>query len=314
MYPKCADSFRQWYTSHPKWELFYKYLGKPKPFDVTLRDGLQGLSFSQQSKFTLEQKKELYHNIIRRHNPEYMEIGSIVSEKLLPIFKDSIDFHKYVERQQRMENKKVPIEFFVLVPNQRKLQKIVNNYLIHNFSFVTSVSNSFHLKNTKMTLKDGDADIDNMITLLNINNERCKDAKIKLYISCINYCPFEGIIDNDYIVQRLLQLNKKKVDLLCLSDTCGRLTCDDFEYIIDTCFYFGIPYSKFALHLHVNYGKEMEVEKIIHMALDRKIINFDVSLLDSGGCSITIPKENLVPNLSYELYYKSIVNYIKRKT
>ena len=58
----------------------------------------------------------------------------------------------------------------------------------------------------------------------------------------------------------------------------------------------------------------MEVEKIIHMALDRKIINFDVSLLDSGGCSITIPKENLVPNLSYELYYKSIVNYIKRKT
>jgi isopropylmalate/homocitrate/citramalate synthase len=132
IYPKCANSFRHWYTSHPKWELFYNYLGKPKPFDVTLRDGLQGLSIPEQNNFTLERKKELYHTIIRDHNPEYMEIGSIVSEKLLPIFKDSIDFHKYVEKQQRMENKKVPIEFFVLVPNQRQFEKIVNNYLIHN--------------------------------------------------------------------------------------------------------------------------------------------------------------------------------------
>ena len=52
-----------------------------------------------------------------------MEIGSIVSEKLLPIFKDSIDFHKYVERQQRMENKKEPIEFFLLVPKPRTIKK-----------------------------------------------------------------------------------------------------------------------------------------------------------------------------------------------
>lgn len=314
MYPKCANGLRHWYTSHPKWELYYKYLGNPRPFDVTLRDGLQGLPISQQNKFNLEQKKELYHSIIRHHNPEYMEIGSIVSDKILPVFNDSIDLHKYVEKQQRQENKSGPIEFFVLVPNQKQLQKIINNYLINNFSFITSVSNSFHFKNTKMTLKEGDADIDNMITLLDINNERCKDAKIKLYISCVNYCPFEGLIDNDYIVHRLLQLNTKKVDILCLSDTCGTMTCDDFEYIVDTCFYFGIPYSKFALHLHVNFGKEIEVEKIIHMALDRKIINFDVSLLDTGGCSVTIPKENLVPNLSYELYYKSLVNYIKRKT
>uniref|UniRef100_A0A6C0IEI2 Pyruvate carboxyltransferase domain-containing protein n=1 Tax=viral metagenome TaxID=1070528 RepID=A0A6C0IEI2_9ZZZZ len=314
MYPKCGNSFKQWCTSHPKWELFYKYLGNPKPFDVTLRDGLQGLSLSQQNEFTLEQKKELYHSIIRHHNPEFMEVGSIVSEKLLPIFKDSIDFHKYVEKQQRLENKKKSIEFCLLVPNQGQLKKVVNNYLINNFSFITSMSNSFHFKNTKMTLEEGDKDIDNMITLLDINTERYKNAKIKLYISCVNYCPFEGLIDNDFIVHRLLQLNRKKVDILCLSDTCGTLTCDDFEYIVDTCFYFGIPYSKFALHLHINYGKEIEVEKIIHKALDRKIINFDVSLLDSGGCSITITKDKLLPNLSYDLYYKSLVNYIKRKT
>ena len=70
MYPKCGNSFKQWCTSHPKWELFYKYLGNPKPFDVTLRDGLQGLSLSQQNEFTLDQKKDLYYNIICDHKPK----------------------------------------------------------------------------------------------------------------------------------------------------------------------------------------------------------------------------------------------------
>ena len=103
------------------------------------------------------------------------------------------------------------------------------------------------------------------------------------------------------------------VDSICLSDTCGTLNEEDFEYIIDTCVYFGLPLSKFSLHLHVNKSRESEVEKIIHKALDRKIINFDVSLLDTGGCSVTMNKDRISPNLSYELYYKSLCNYIMKK-
>jgi len=72
--------------------------------------------------------------------------------------------------------------------------------------------------------------------------------------------------------------------------------------------------SKLSLHLHDKPGKEDIVEQIIHTALDRKIINYDVSLLTTGGCSVTMKKENMSPNLSYELYYKSIVKYIEKKT
>jgi hypothetical protein len=88
---------------------------------------------------------------------------------------------------------------------------------------------------------------------------------------------------------------------------------DDFEYIVDTCAFFGFPLSKFSLHLHVKREREKEVEKIIHKALDRKIINFDVSLLDSGGCSVTMNRDKTSPNLSYDLYYKSLCNYIMKK-
>ena len=55
------------------------------------------------------------------------------------------------------------------------------------------------------------------------------------------------------------------VDNICLSDTCGSLNEEDFEYIVDTCAYFGLPFSKFSLHLHVKREREAEVEKIIQI-------------------------------------------------
>jgi hypothetical protein len=103
------------------------------------------------------------------------------------------------------------------------------------------------------------------------------------------------------------------VDNICLSDTCGTLDVEDFEYIVDTCNFFGLPSSKLSLHLHVKNGRENIVEKIIHKALDRRILDFDVSLLETGGCSVTMNKNQIAPNLSYELYYKSLVNYIEEK-
>ena len=103
-----------------------------------------------------------------------------------------------------------------------------------------------------------------------------------------------------------VKLNKMNVDCICLSDTYGTLNEEDFEYIVDTCAYFGFPLSKLSLYLHVSKNRELEVEKIIHKALDRKIINFDVSLLETGGCCITIYREKINPNLSYELY---IINH-----
>jgi hypothetical protein len=103
------------------------------------------------------------------------------------------------------------------------------------------------------------------------------------------------------------------VNNICLSDTCGTLNVEDFEYIINTCIFFGLPYNKISLHLHVTNGREEEVEKIIHMALDKNIINFDVSALETGGCSVTIGENNLKPNLSYELYYKFLCNYMLTK-
>ena len=317
MYPKCAQSFKKWYLSSYKFGKMYNDLGKPKPFDVTLRDGLQALTKEEQNAFITYDKLTLYNNIISIHNPKNIEIGSIVSEKVLPIFKDTIEIseilYDFQLKGKEIENKKIK-SIFVLVPNKDKLKSVINNPKINHFSFITSVSNSFQLKNTKMTLEESDKDIYEMLYELDDNKYRKRKPFVKLYVSCINECPIEGKIDIHFIVNRILKLNSMNVDSICLSDTCGTLNVDDFEYIVDTCAFFGFPLSKFSLQLHVKREREKEVERIIHKALDRKIINFDVSYLETGGCSVTMDKKNLVSNLSYDLYYKTLCNYIIKKT
>jgi len=316
MYPKCAQSFKKWYLSSYKFGKLYNDLGKPMPFDVTLRDGLQALSKEEQNKLTTEDKLQIYHNIISIHNPKNIEIGSIVSEKVLPVFKDTLKISDILYDFQ-LKRKGKRLNNFVVIPNKEKFKSVINNSKINHFSFITSVSNSFQKKNTKMTLEESDKDIYDMLYELddNINTIiRSKKPFVKLYVSCINECPIEGKIDNDFIVNRILNLNKMNVDNICLSDTCGSLNEEDFEYIVDTCAYFGLPLSKFSLHLHVKREREAEIQRIIHKALDRKIIKFDVSYLDTGGCSVTMNKKNLAPNLSYDLYYKTLCNYILKKT
>jgi isopropylmalate/homocitrate/citramalate synthase len=315
MYPRCAESFKKWYLSSYKFGKIYNDLGKPKPFDVTLRDGLQSLTKEEQNNLTTSNKLKIY-NDISIYRPRNIEIGSIVSEKVLPVFKDTLELFEILTNlrskdyitNQKKEN------YFIVIPNQNKLDSVLKNPKFNYFSFITSVSNSFQLKNTKMSLEESDRDIYEMLYELDVSKYRGRPPFVKLYVSCINECPIEGKVDNDFIVHRLLTLNKMNVDSICLSDTCGTLNEEDFEYIVDTCAFFGLPLSKFSLHLHVNKNREKEVEKIIHKALDRKIINFDVSLLDSGGCSVTMNREKISPNLSYDLYYKSLCNYIMKKT
>ena len=311
LYPVCAESFKKWYLSNDKYKKIYLNLGKLELFDVTLRDGLQGLTKEEQDTFTIIDKLKMYNNIKFKYAPKNIEVGSFVSEKVLPIFKDTLNVLKFVDTYT--EN----INNFIVMPNKNKFSELMNQHpeaQVNNISLITSVSNSFQLKNTKMSLEVSDSDIHTILNnLANDKNKRNVITNVKLYVSCINECPIEGKIDNDFIVHRLLNLSKMKIDNICLSDTCGTLTLEDFEYIIDTCLYFGLQPSRLSLHLHVNHERESTVQQIFWKALDYKILQFDVSNLNTGGCSVTMKKEQLTPNLSYELYYKYLCNYIIKK-
>ena len=313
IYPKCYNSFKTWCFSNKKYIDLYTKLGSPRPFDVTLRDGLQSLCKDEQENYKTNEKIELYKRIIEKHNIRNIEVGSIVSKKVLPIFNDTMILYDYIDLQQKWYEPYVKTNNYIVVPNEKKLDDIINTN-INNFSLITSVSDNFQLKNTKMNLGDSDNELKKILCKLDEKYNDKQLYNIKLYVSCINECPIDGKIDNDFIVNRLLNLNNMNLNItnICLSDTCGNLNIYDFEYIVESCQFFGLLFNKISLHLHVKPGNENEVEKIIHKALDYGITQFDVSLLNSGGCSVTMDKNRLLPNLSYELYYKSLCNYIEK--
>ena len=261
-------------------------------FDVSLRDGLQ----SKKEVYSLDHKKLILHDIINKYYPKSIEVGSLVSEKVLPQMSNSIELYNYAE------NLKKDIDFFLLVPNLNYTKKAVKNN-IKNMSFITSVSNDFQLKNIKKTLIQTKDEINNICDYIIDKNIQKK----KLYISCINHCPISGIIDNNFIIKELLYYNNLNIfNELCLSDTCGKLDFNNFKIIIDNIIDI-IPNDKISLHLHISDDLD-NLKKIINYALDNNINNFDISILNSGGCSVTIKKDELNNNLTYDVLYQ-ILNY-----
>ena len=308
-YPSCAYSFKIFCESDKA--LLNKYVNKlmkVRTFDVSLRDGLQGLSREQQISIKPSDKVELYYQIKQKYKPKNMEIGSIVSSKVLPIFQDSDSLFNWIEYCQ-LEPGETKINNFILIPNKNQFQNINKFIGLSNFSFITSVSESFQMKNTKMSLDTTFQQLNNMMRTL---DDDSKHHTVKLYVSCINECPIEGKIDNNIVIEKIIKYQELKPDILCLSDTCGTLTEKDLNYIVNNVKKDG-RYDNLSLHLHVKPGREDEVEKIIHSALDFGITSFDVSALESGGCSVTMDKSELAPNLSYDLYYKSLATYLLKE-
>ena len=314
-------SFMKICSTNQKWLQKYQELGCPKPFDVSLRDGLQSLSKEDQSKFTIQHKINLYKEIMQTHDPLQIEIGSITSNKVLPIFNDSKDLLDYTRNKYNTKQN------FMLIPNKYKLIDLLDDINIKSdvlqerdctyISFITSVSNSFQKKNTKKRIDENRLEINEMLNILSVTLNI--NYHIKLYISCINECPMEGKIHNDFIVDEIVKYHRENnkiipIQNICLSDTLGTLEEEDFTYIVDKCNEQGVPFSTFSLHLHVNQNTIKSAEKIFFTALDRNITLFDVSLLETGGCSVTMSQKQISPNLSYDLYYHLLLNYIMTKT
>lgn len=314
--PNCANSFVQKYLSNHKLLDTYNLIGRPRPFDVTLRDGLQALSKEEQILFTTEKKINMYNDIIIKHFPKNIEIGSYVSEKVLPIFKDT---EKLFEHSCKMNG---IINNYILVPNLNKLQNALK-IGAKNFSFITSVSNHFQLKNTRLSIAQNEENIANMLSYLDdytnlrvdkYTGDIWKDYQpynVKLYVSCINECPVaDEKLDNDAIVLTLKRLSKFNANKICLSDTCGTLEPEDFINILRNCKKYEIDITKFSLHLHVKPERERIVEELVFIALDNGINEFDVSALSTGGCSVTMDSSKIAPNMNYEQYYKFLTNYL----
>ena len=199
-----------------------------KFFDVSMRDGLQSLP----PTYTLKHKKIMLNRIINTYNPESLEIGSLVSPKVLPQMKDSYELYTYANKYYVHKNNKYIPNFYLLVPPSKKYLEIANNLNIKNISIMSSVSNKFQEKNVRMTLRETKNNIFKAVNTVKENKNQFDNVKV--YLSCITQCPISGKIDNDLIVNELYDyLQNDGINEVCIADTCGKMLYSDFIHIID---------------------------------------------------------------------------------
>jgi len=291
----------------PQKNSIYKKIN-PQLFDVSLRDGIQN---AKVENFPTNKKMAIFNSIIKDFQPNKIEIGSLTSSKILPILADSLVLHNYANQYLSIHDKNPEFpDIYVLIPSQNKLVSALQHN-IRNFSFITSISDQFQLRNTFATIEETKEEFRSMFHKWfgEPNN-----YKKKLYISCINKCPIIGKIDNDFIVREILYYHTNyDFNELCLSDTMGSLDHEDFKYIIDTCLIFGIPPSKLSFHFHSTEENKENLEKIIFYCFSKNLNKFDISMLETGGCSVTLNSDKLRPNLSYDLFFNIINKYIDKK-
>jgi isopropylmalate/homocitrate/citramalate synthase len=246
--------------------------------------------------------------ICNTHSPHKIEIGSFVSPRVLPIMSDTVQlFNAFSEYTY---DELDPPDAYALVPNKIGLHTAINHG-VRNFSFITSVSNAFQVKNTGKNLDYKKTELKEM---LHIINELKAPAKTKLYVSCINECPLTGLIDSDLVIHEILSYNSHinthlRYDEICISDTMGTLKCKDFEYIVNSLLRFGITKSQISVHLHVNGENTKEARQILFACFKRGINQFDVSTISEGGCSVTMEKSQTKPNMTYDFFYSVLKEY-----
>lgn len=262
-------------------------------FDVTLRDGLQSIP----NIFSTKEKVDLAVNIVVNKNPSAIEIGSIVSPKIVPQMSDSLEVFKEITNICGTHRN---LDVFMLTPTYKSVV-IASKNNVCNFSFITSISNAFQQKNTNKDLTDTKRELVKMISHV----EETPDSKIKLYISCINECPITGRYSLRTVIHEIMYYyctHGHQLDEICLSDTCGTLRYYDFKFIIDDLKRNNVDLEKISLHLH-QQKDNTTVKEILLYSMKIGISRFDVSYIpEIGGCSITM--DNPSGNISYQDIYE----------
>jgi isopropylmalate/homocitrate/citramalate synthase len=287
------------YSSLKKIAPFIKF------FDVSMRDGLQSIP----DLYTLKQKKIMLNKIINTYYPESLEIGSLVSHKILPQMKDSYELYKYATKYYIHKNNVYIPKFYLLVPPTEHYLEMAKNLNIKNISIMSSVSNKFQEKNVRLTLHETKNNIIKALNTYKTLENKNQFDNVKVYLSCITQCPISGKIDNDLIVNELYNyLQIDTINEVCISDTCGKMNYNDFIHIID---YLSIDMksnlSKVSLHLHCNDKLNYDtINNIINYAIKHKIYKFDVSTINAGGCTITLNNNDLHNNLTYTRLFRAL--------
>ncbi|MCM3116296.1 hydroxymethylglutaryl-CoA lyase [Neobacillus sp. MER 74] len=235
---------------------------KVEIIEVGPRDGIQ----NESTFISTENKIELI-NALNKTGIKRMEATSFVHPKYVPQMKDAKEVLEGIDRDPS-------IQYMALIPNEKGCDRAMESG-IKALSLVVGASDSFNLKNVKMTREQS---IQSFETVIKKAKEQ--DIFIRYNIATSFWCPFEGKVDSDLVLDLVEKAENLGVDEIVLCDTIGRANpaqvFDLFEKVMSLQ-----TTAMITAHFHDTYG--MALSNVV-AALQTGVTRFDASIGGLGGC------------------------------
>jgi len=232
--------------------------------EVGPRDGLQNI----QQFLETEKKVELI-KLLAKSGLKKIEATSFVHPKAVPQFSDAKDIIAGVKDLDG-------IEISALVPNLIGAKNALESG-VRELAFVFSVSESHNKSNVNRTREESIEELEKILTLF---KQECPDMKVRVNLSTVFGCPFEGEVKEEEILRYIGRAKDLGVTTITLSDTVGYGNPKQVRQIIKGCLN-QFPSITFGVHFHNTRG--LGLANVL-VCLEEGIMIFDSSIGGLGGC------------------------------
>ncbi|WP_026691832.1 hydroxymethylglutaryl-CoA lyase [Peribacillus kribbensis] len=235
---------------------------KAEIIEVGPRDGLQN-----ESEFIPTDHKIALINALNKTGIKRMEATSFVHPAYVPQMKDAKEVLQGIVQDPN-------IQYMALLPNEKGFDRAVEQG-VQAVSLVVGASNSFNLKNVKMTREESINQLEKVVL-----KARAQNMFVRYNIATAFWCPFEGMVDDKLVLDMVKKINRLDVDEIVLCDTIGRANPKQvyslFKSILEIQ-----PDAMITGHFHDTYGMG---QANVLAALQSGVTRFDASIGGLGGC------------------------------
>ncbi|RLQ90649.1 hydroxymethylglutaryl-CoA lyase [Falsibacillus albus] len=236
------------------------YPKKATLIEVGPRDGLQN-----EKTFIPTEAKTTFIRKLKAAGLKEMELTSFVSPKWVPQMKDAADIVSSCLDDGHN---------IVLAPNQKGIDRVLGTKCQAVAVFV-GVSDSFNKKNINKTTRESMDELKPIISMLKERN-----FFVRACISTSFYCPYEGKVDEQAVLDLCEEFAFAGVDELSVADTIG-MAAPTEAYSLFSKLLNELPDVLMTAHFHDT--RKMALANI-YAALQAGISRFDTSAGGLGGC------------------------------
>jgi len=229
--------------------------------EVGPRDGLQNI----ENILNVEERVDLIKSL-EKTGINSLEVGSFVNPKSVPAMANT---DVLLDKLSTTKS-----NYSVLIPNTFGY-KVAKENRVKEICLVLCATESMNMENINKSIEDTIVEFKEIIQMTKQDNIRSK-----IYLSVAFECPYEGIVNPDYIRELTKDFLSNGVNEVVIADTIGAGKPEQVKKLFNTLVNDFGP-SKFSAHFHDT--KSLAIPNV-RAAMKEGISKFDSCIAGLGGC------------------------------